>query len=115
MTKVHHILTNKDIPVGAVFLTDPDTQKRIEERMAKPYYCWGYEMNENGAFDIPIGETVAYNEVTLKVVLDNGNGCNACYFKPDNDYICCRFGCTSYDRKDGESVIFEEVKDDKTN
>lgn len=30
MTKVHHILTNKDIPVWAVFLTDYDTQKKIE-------------------------------------------------------------------------------------
>ena len=73
--------------------------------------CFEYEQNENGAFDIPIGETFAYNGVALKVVLDNGNNCNACYFMPDNDYICGRFGCASSERKDEESVIFEKVKE----
>lgn len=70
-----------------------------------------YEQNEDGAVDIPIGETFAYKDVTLKVILDNGNCCKACYFVPDDDYPCGCFACASSERKDEKSVIFEKVKE----
>ncbi len=75
----------------------------------KDYY--EYEQNRRGAVDIPIGETFAYKDVTLKVIRDNFNCCEACYFVPDADYICGMFACANSERKDEESVIFEKVKE----
>ena len=70
-----------------------------------------YEKNENGSFDIPIGETFNYKGVALKVVRDNGNCCYACYFIPDERYVCGRFACERSVRKDKKDIVFEKVEE----
>lgn len=55
--------------------------------------------------DLPIGA-----EVTLKVVENEKNECNGCFF---NDFTCIniRYGyCDSERRSDHKNVIFKEVK-----
>lgn len=59
--------------------------------------------------DLPIGA-----EVTLKVVEDEKNECNGCFFDEisSNIYenVCGDFVCSSKSRKDGKNVQFKRVK-----
>lgn len=80
--------------------------------MSKPFY--EYEMNENCEFDIPVGETFDYKGKTLKVISANHTyGCDDCFFNPPGlgDCKCDRFACLGSERKDGQCVVFEEVKE----
>lgn len=83
-------------------------------KMNKPF--WEYKQNKNGALDIPVGETFDYGEETLKVISANATyGCDDCFFNPHRlgKGKCALFACLGRERKDGQSVVFEEVKNDK--
>ena len=81
--------------------------------MTKPYYSWDYEQNENGEFDIPVGETFDYKGKDLKVVYDNHTcGCDNCFFYPGTVSCNCDcLACLGFERADGKDVHFKEVKE----
>ena len=59
--------------------------------------------------ELPVG-----SEITLKVVEDKKGECNGCFFYEFASDIyadtCTGFECGSTERKDGNNVIFKEVK-----
>lgn len=65
-----------------------------------------------------LGEKFDYQGVTLKVVKDNGSGCEGCYFCANNS--SCSYEvrdvigpCGEYTRSDGYAVIFKKLKGKK--
>lgn len=59
--------------------------------------------------DLPIG-----SEITLKVVENEKDECNGCFFDEisSNIYanVCGDFNCSASTRKDGKNVQFKRVK-----
>ena len=59
--------------------------------------------------DLPIG-----SEIVLKVVEDEKEECNGCFFDEISNCIninmCNRIKCASNERKDGKAVQFKRVK-----
>ena len=65
-----------------------------------------------------LGEKFEYQGVMLKVVKDNGSGCEGCYFC-ENSSPCDSFRavigpCGLYTRSDGQGVIFKKLKSNKS-
>lgn len=66
--------------------------------------------------DLPIGA-----EVTLKVVENEKNECNGCFFSSDMNHTCNNpyknnegddmFECRKSNRSDSKDIIFKEVKE----
>ena len=57
-----------------------------------------------------IGEVFELNGVKYRCVRYNLSKCRTCCFSNDKS-LCVEQRCVSFEREDGEEVVFEEVKD----
>jgi len=54
--------------------------------------------------DIPIGKKIVFDVVEAT----EDSGCKMCDF--EGSYLCDKYECTSENRKDGKSVVFQLVE-----